>query len=436
MGLSVVAYGGLAGATGNGTGALGGYAINNVAQTGNTNYLGVWGWAEAAVSVPSGVHTYYGMNSQARVDGGVTGVTGLVSLEADVGIQASGAALDKFGVAAVSEGDDVIHGSRNEAAFAAWAGGSSGGWNNIFQITNYGGASPVNSNSVLFSTVSSATVKSFIDFSSYGCSGGYEIKFSNNQVDCSGNVYAPAYYPTGSGPLYLIFPSAAGASSNGANTVIASQNAGTGTNQTGGSIVLNPGSLTGSGVNGIVTVKPQGSAGNTVLRLDTVGSSSSIGDYLEFWYNGTQAWVIGNAQNSPNQFYIFDQAGGHNDLQITASGAMDLMPNGGLVTDSGGLESKGTTFTVTGCGTAGSVTGGAEAGSFTVGTGASTCTFVITIAGATGATAAHGWACAGSDETAKIVLAQSAHSTTTCTLYAGSTVTTGDTITWGVLRGF
>lgn len=98
------------------------------------------------------------------------------------------------------------------------------------------------------------------------------------------------------------------------------------------------------------------------------------------------------------------------------------------------LISKGTTFTVSGCGTAGSVTGGPEAGSFTVGTGASPCTFVITINGASGATAPNGWNCWGVDQTSSIQLIQSASSTTTCSIKGNAA--TSDIIRWGVLRGY
>lgn len=90
----------------------------------------------------------------------------------------------------------------------------------------------------------------------------------------------------------------------------------------------------------------------------------------------------------------------------------------------GYLQSTGTKFTVTGC-SAGTTLGGSIAGSFLSGSSA-TCTFVITLAGATGTSATNGWACHASDIATGTVLAQSASSTTTCSV-TGAT-TSGDKI--------
>lgn len=91
-----------------------------------------------------------------------------------------------------------------------------------------------------------------------------------------------------------------------------------------------------------------------------------------------------------------------------------------------------TAFTVSGCGTAGSITANATAGTFTVGTGAATCTFVITVNGATGVggAIAHGWIANVDDVTAKIHCPNNGAltSTTTATVLCNSTVTTGDLI--------
>lgn len=95
----------------------------------------------------------------------------------------------------------------------------------------------------------------------------------------------------------------------------------------------------------------------------------------------------------------------------------------GHLTTSGDL-SAGTTFTVTGC-SASSPVGGAAAGSFASGSTA-ICTFVITIDGATGLTAPHGWACAASDITTGTAMPQSATSATTCSVKGATT--SGDTV--------
>lgn len=94
----------------------------------------------------------------------------------------------------------------------------------------------------------------------------------------------------------------------------------------------------------------------------------------------------------------------------------------------------GTVFTAaafTGCsvtnGTPGTLSGGPQGGSFVGNSNGTTCSVVITINGATGKTASHGWACWGSDITSAVVLAQSATTTTTCTL-KGTVAANGDTI--------
>lgn len=94
----------------------------------------------------------------------------------------------------------------------------------------------------------------------------------------------------------------------------------------------------------------------------------------------------------------------------------------------------GTKFTLgnfSGCsgtnGTPTTLAGGPQGGSFVTASNGTTCSVVITINGATGKTAATGWACWGSDITTAVVLAQSASSTTTCTL-KGTINAVGDTV--------
>ena len=86
-----------------------------------------------------------------------------------------------------------------------------------------------------------------------------------------------------------------------------------------------------------------------------------------------------------------------------------------------------TKFTASGCSNSATV-GGASAGTYTSGT-TGICTVVITINGATGATAPNGWACSASDRTTPAnLISQTASSTTTATL-AGTT-TSGDVISF------
>ncbi len=93
------------------------------------------------------------------------------------------------------------------------------------------------------------------------------------------------------------------------------------------------------------------------------------------------------------------------------------------VISANGLISNGTKFTVGTC-TASSTTGGATAGKIVTSNG-SGC--VITLGGLT---APNGWACHASDITAPAVIAQTATTTTTCTLAA---VTSGHSIVFSAM---
>lgn len=98
-----------------------------------------------------------------------------------------------------------------------------------------------------------------------------------------------------------------------------------------------------------------------------------------------------------------------------------------LTTDGGPHIHAGTKFTITGC-SANTTLGGADTGSFVSQT-TGACTVVITIAGATGATAPNGWSCWVNNLTTANLMRQTAYSTTTATV-SGTTVT-GDLISFG-----
>jgi hypothetical protein len=118
-----------------------------------------------------------------------------------------------------------------------------------------------------------------------------------------------------------------------------------------------------------------------------------------------------------------------NTPAISANGVEAQSWTSTLINDFVPHTSVGTTFTVSGCGTAGSVTGGSAAGSFTVGTGTTNCTFTITLNGASGSTAAHGWILNMDDVTAGIHCINSTTvSTTTAVGVCTGTVATNDVI--------
>jgi hypothetical protein len=158
--------------------------------------------------------------------------------------------------------------------------------------------------------------------------------------------------------------------------------------------------------------------------------------------NGTQgdpAWLAFGKLNADVTFLYANVPsyplvvadGGTGGTTSTGSGAVVLAVNPVLSAPVTG----GTTFTVTGCGTAAAVSGSGASGTFTVGTGASTCTFVFTINGATGMAAPHGWIANVDDVTAHLHCLNNGTvaSTTTATVLCNSTVTTGDLITFSAV---
>lgn len=97
--------------------------------------------------------------------------------------------------------------------------------------------------------------------------------------------------------------------------------------------------------------------------------------------------------------------------------------------ESGYFIFAATKFTISGC-SATTTLGGAAGGSFVSGTSGS-CTVVITINGATGATAPNGWVCTANDLTTPAdAMKQTSASTTTTVTLTGTTVS-GDVINFG-----
>lgn len=136
------------------------------------------------------------------------------------------------------------------------------------------------------------------------------------------------------------------------------------------------------------------------------------------------------ANNEPLQFgsnSIIRQtifAAGNVAFGSTTDSGEALVQMAGLNSAYGSLI-RGTKFTTSGCSVSASV-GGATGGTYTSGT-TGACTVVITMGGSVAAPA--GWICSASDETTPANLqAQSASSTTTCTI-TGTTVS-GDVVSW------
>jgi len=151
--------------------------------------------------------------------------------------------------------------------------------------------------------------------------------------------------------------------------------------------------------------------GTTAATAVQIGSASILG------------WSTNVAYNGGNVVGLDESAAGILEVNLgTAQGSGGALKTAGII-------SGGTAFTVSGCGTAAAVTGGASAGSFTVGTGATNCTFTVTLNGATGLTAPHGWVADADDTTANIHCVNSTTvSTTTVVFVCTGTIATSDLI--------
>lgn len=167
-----------------------------------------------------------------------------------------------------------------------------------------------------------------------------------------------------------------------------------------------------------------GAATGTSLTLGTV---SAISNANATAFRVTNTGIIGASSTS-----AFN---GGNDVGWDRAAANVWEADTGLAQNSLGsvraasFQSAGTKFTATGCTSITSTVGGATAGQFVI--GASTCTVVITMNGATGLTAPNGWACGATDETTaagNTGLYFSSHNTTTATLTVPATAVASDVI--------
>lgn len=187
-------------------------------------------------------------------------------------------------------------------------------------------------------------------------------------------------------------------------------------------IVAAEGTVSSGVIPGTVSIKTATAAGSLATAL--VLNSSQ------------QALVEAGTVSLPSPAYRVDPdtgvyRSGTNAVGIAGNGAQiaNFTTTGvtvtGLLTTTTGVESLGTKFTASGCSN-GTTVGGATAGSFNSGT-TGTCTVVITLP-----TAANGWACHASDTTTPAnLIAQSAKTTTSCTV-TGTTVS-GDVIVFSAM---
>lgn len=123
---------------------------------------------------------------------------GIVGAEADLITTSNATGLARrIGFSAVdlggSGGGASIQGSLYDAAVSIGAISGATGWKRGILFSDMNGGAPLYSGGRLIASTGSATVNSFIDFSSYNCSGDGMFVHNLFLVDCSGNVSAAGY---------------------------------------------------------------------------------------------------------------------------------------------------------------------------------------------------------------------------------------------------
>lgn len=178
-----------------------------------------------------------------------------------------------------------------------------------------------------------------------------------------------------------------------------------------------------------------GSAFNLYNFLDLNGDGGeNYIQFLEFKGAGTNYLAAGASYQYTDIVNVINDAGSGR-IQAGPFSSASAVGTGLIVgpvltigaDQASGFVSEGTTFTVTGCG--GTLVGGGTAGTFVSGVTGS-CTATITMNGATGLTAPHGWICQASDlTTVADTMKQTAASVTSTT----TPVLTGTTVSGDVI---
>lgn len=167
---------------------------------------------------------------------------------------------------------------------------------------------------------------------------------------------------------------------------------------------------------------------SNICALGTAGDSQILLSYLASPRN---VWVMVGVLPTSGSFICTQN---NRFLYLSGTNPLTVTCNTQYTTTSmnlAGYFSGGTKFTASGCSN-GTTVGGATAGKFTL--GANTCSVVITMNGATGLTAANGWACHAEDQTAPlIVIGLSASNATTATFSIPVAAGTTDVISFSCI---
>jgi hypothetical protein len=193
-------------------------------------------------------------------------------------------------------------------------------------------------------------------------------------------------------------------------------------------VSIGNGSTTGAGS---LIFAPSATSTATPVFLDVAPQIDPSGSWTG-GYTGIRVRAVETALSSSTGNLLLSlnagSAGTTNEFKVDNTGNVTTPAayNGAV------FQSTGTKFTATGCTSISSTLGGATAGKFTI--GASTCTVVITMNGATGFTANNGYSCHANDETTaagNTGMYFSANTATTATLTVPATAAASDVIDFG-----
>lgn len=299
-----------------------------------------------------------------------------------------------------------------------------------FGISNRGG--PLQSFNGVYGRISDNTINGFKDCVSFlpantgGPYGNYTI---DNNTCFNPTRYGVALFGVGSTPIPSMSVSR--------NYITGAQFAGITIIQGGGTPTFNNVTISDN----ILSNNGQGAIGEAAagiyldlsisgLKLNNNYAFDTGSGFQKFGISIGASGAITNGLFSGN--HLANNATSGLDLVGTFSGEMfgnDGIANFGTIYDPTlGAGGAGTKFTISGCSTT-TLVGGAAAGSFKSGV-TGTCTPVITLNGATGVTAPHGWTCWSNDETTPADTLRETGSTATTVTLSGTTVS-GDVIDFG-----
>ncbi len=179
---------------GNGIGLLG--VATTLANTNSFYGFGVQGqcFAQHTATAPTGMGgagQCAGGNFLGHLGAGATGYFSVFGLEINTSVAPTGGNAPKFkaGILIAQNVGDAARGATIDAAIAISSNNATINWKTGLLFGNMAGQSAFGTDSTIIASTGSQQVNTFIDFSSYTCSGGNKINFNTFAVDCSDNVF-------------------------------------------------------------------------------------------------------------------------------------------------------------------------------------------------------------------------------------------------------